>query len=131
MHELSVAQALLDEIEAISRPRRAVEVSSVTIKVGPLAGVEPALLRRAFEVARLTRSVTLRTELILEMGEIVVSCSSCEREGPASPGDLRCQHCASSCTSLRAGDELLLLRIEMDTAAADATELTNQGDGHV
>lgn len=124
MHELSVAQALLDEIEAVSRPRRATNVSTATIKVGPLAGVDPALLRRAFEVARLARSVTFRTELILEAGEIVVSCLSCEREGPASPGDLRCRYCTSSRTSLRAGDELLLLRIEMDTPVADALRTT-------
>lgn len=126
MHELSVAQALLDEIEAVSRPRGGVDVPAVTIKVGPLSGVEPSLLRRAFEVARLARPATARTELTLEISEVVVSCSTCGRAGSASPGDLRCPHCASTRTSLRAGDELLLMRIEFDVpAAAGAAALTS------
>lgn len=125
MHEISIAQALLDQIEAAARPRGAVEVAAATIRVGPLSGVEPSLLRRAFEVARLARPMTARTELTLEIGEVVVSCASCERDGSASPGDLRCQYCASSRTSLRAGDELLLLRVEMDIPAAGAAQMAN------
>jgi len=125
MHELSVAQALLDQIEIVAQARGALDVPAATIRVGPLSGVEPSLLRRAFEVARLARPTTARTELTLEIGEIVVSCASCGRNGSASPGDLRCQHCASVRTSMRTGDELLLLRIEMDIPAAGAAEMAN------
>lgn len=128
MHELSVAQALLNQIEAAAYPRGAVAVHAATIKVGPLAGVEPSLLRRAFEVARLARPLTAHTVLNLETSEIVVSCSSCGSEGAASAAKLRCPHCASSATSLRSGDELLLLRIELDIPASD---LTDEGARHV
>lgn len=84
MHEISIAQALLDQIEAAARPRNAVRVDSATISVGPLSGVEPDLLLRAFEVARRMRPVTADTVLKFQ------ACS---------------------------GDELLLLRVEMDVPA--------------
>ena len=76
MHELSIAQALLDEIEAAARSRQALRVAAATVSVGPLSGVEPELLVRAFEMARRTRLVTLDTELTLETAEVRVACSA-------------------------------------------------------
>lgn len=127
MHELAVAQALLDQIEIAARPHGAVAVHAATIKVGPLSGVEPALLRRAFEVARLVRPTTTETILMLETSEVVVSCSACGREGAASVGKLCCTHCSSPHTSLRSGDELLLMRIEMEMPAVPSAV----GERHV
>lgn len=128
MHELSVAQALLDQIEVATRAHGAVAIHAATIRVGPLSGVEPALLRRAFEVARLANPMTAQTMLNLESSEIVVSCLSCDREGGASIGRLRCPHCSSVNTSVRSGDELLLLRIELDIPAS---RLTVEGERDV
>lgn len=120
MHELSVAQALLDGIEAAARPHGAARVATATIRVGALSGVEPDLLRRAFEVARLARPVTAGTELKIERPEILVACAACGQDGPATAGDLRCRHCGSATTRIRSGDELLLMSVELDVAAADA-----------
>lgn len=131
MHELSVAQALLDQIEAVAQPRGAIRIPSATIRVGPLSGVEPELLSRAFDVARLARAGTANTVLTLQIGEICVSCSTCGREGPAAVNDLSCRYCASVRTRLRAGDELLLLHVELDVPAAGAGPENGIGDGHV
>ena len=48
MHELAVCQALLERVEAMAAARGARAVKRVTVRVGPLSGVEPQLLASAF-----------------------------------------------------------------------------------
>lgn len=114
MHELSVAQALLDQVEAIAGERGAVIIHAVTIQVGPLSGVEPDLLMRAFEVARLAREMTEQATLTIEAVEVRVTCTDCGCEGAAAPGNLVCLRCTSHHTRLLQGEELLLRRVEFD-----------------
>ena len=50
MHELSVCQEIVMQVERIARERQA-RVSSITLRIGPLSGVEPALLQQAYPLA--------------------------------------------------------------------------------
>ena len=52
MHEYSLVQAMFDQIDEVVCARRAVAVRRVRVRIGPLAGVEPALFRTAYEVFR-------------------------------------------------------------------------------
>ena len=113
MHELSVAMALLDRIEAVAAARGAIRVLRATIRVGPLSGVEPALLMRAFEVARLARAATTETLLVTATAEVRVACAKCGCEAAASVNNLACPGCGGRCTRLLQGDELLLLQVEL------------------
>ena len=47
MHELSICQALIGQVEKVARENHAQRVVSIVIAVGPLSGVEPGLLERA------------------------------------------------------------------------------------
>ena len=47
MHELSICQALIAQVEAIAG-QRAAWVRQVRIGVGPLSGIEPQLLESAY-----------------------------------------------------------------------------------
>lgn len=124
MHELSVAQALLDEIEAVARPRGARRVAEARVRIGPLAGVDAELLRRAFNVGRRTRLATADTVLSVEIAGVRVACADCSHESAATAGDLRCRACGSNQTRLRSGDEMLLVSVALDVpefaAATDA-----------
>ena len=51
MHELSICQALLDQVENVARDHGARRVSRVALRIGALSGIEPELLEHAF-VAR-------------------------------------------------------------------------------
>lgn len=114
MHELSVAMALLDEIEAVAEARAATRVHAATIQVGPLSGVEPALLMRAFEVARLTRARTKHTVLAIQEAQVRVACTDCGCESASSVNNLACPACGARRTRLLQGDELLLRQVELD-----------------
>ncbi len=112
MHELSVCQAMLQQVEAIAAQRQAHGVTSITIRIGPLSGVEPELLQHAFPVAR-AGTVAAEARLIVERLPIRVHCEQCDAETDATPNRLLCGACGDWHTRLVSGDELLLASVEL------------------
>ena len=51
MHEMSLAVAVVDQVETVARSRGAVGVSSIELEVGELAGVVADALAFCFELA--------------------------------------------------------------------------------
>ncbi len=113
MHEYSIVSALLDRIEAEARSRGALSVASVRVAIGGQAGLDPDLLRSAFEVAR---AGTPCAAASLELREIpaVWRCRVCGGELPAE-GPRRCPGCDAP-GRLVSGDEIVLERLELEVA---------------
>jgi hydrogenase nickel incorporation protein HypA/HybF len=120
MHELSVCNALLDQVESIAREHLAPRVSRITLGIGPLSGVEADLLRRAFPLAA-AGTVAAEAELVIEQAEIVVRCSECDAQSTVPPNRLLCTRCGDFRTRIVSGDELILRRVELENAVARAT----------
>ncbi|MDH5620634.1 MAG: hydrogenase maturation nickel metallochaperone HypA [Gammaproteobacteria bacterium] len=112
MHELSVCLSLLRQVENIARQHDAATVDQVFLKVGPLSGVEPELLRKAYPLA-VAGTVAEKAELFIEYGEIIVACTECGAESPAKTNRLLCAACGDFRTRLVSGDEMILERIEL------------------
>ena len=117
MHELAVCQALLTEVQRTAAGAAAGPVVRIVLRLGPLSGVEPRLLARAFEFARIG-SVAADAELCIEPTAVQVECTLCHRVSEAAPNRLICGHCGAWHTRLVAGDELLLQRVEFRAAPA-------------
>lgn len=113
MHELSVCQGLIKAVERIARDEHARSVSSLTVRIGVLSGVEPLLLARAFEIAR-AGTVAQGAVLHVESAPLRVACEDCGAQGEASPQRLLCPRCGAWRVRLVAGDELHLSRIEFE-----------------
>jgi hydrogenase nickel incorporation protein HypA/HybF len=111
MHELSVCQALIDQVGQLAREQRATRVLNVHVGVGPLSGVEPSLLEQAYPIAA-AGTVAEQSELRIETRPICVRCSQCKRESEAAVNRLVCAHCGDWRTELLSGDELLLIQVE-------------------
>jgi len=127
MHELSVCQGLLDQVEAIAAQHRAERVCSITVRIGVLSGVEPDLLQQAFSLAR-GDGVAAQASLIIESLPVRVSCRQCGMESDALPNRLLCAHCGDFHTRLISGDELLLASVELDVPSpATAQQPSPQG----
>ena len=118
MHELAVCQALLTEVGRVARDAGAGPVRRVVLRVGPLSGIEPDLLSRAFDVAR--AGVAAGAELCIESTPVRVRCRDCGAEHAVPANRLLCADCGSWRTDLRAGDELILQRVEFAATAAAA-----------
>jgi len=51
MHELSVCQGLVKQLNQIAIEHHTTCIEKIYLQVGPLAGVEPTLLQAAFPIA--------------------------------------------------------------------------------
>jgi hydrogenase nickel incorporation protein HypA/HybF len=119
MHELAICQALLEQVEGIAREHSG-RVSRVCVRVGPLSGVEPQLLERAYFLAR-AGTAAEESELVIESAPVRVRCRSCGAESTASANRLLCAACGNWQTVLAGGDELLLLRVELSKESLAVT----------
>lgn len=122
MHELALCQALIAEVEAVARRHRAGGVTGVRLLVGPLSGVEPALLQSAFPLAVAGTTVE-GAVLSIERSPVRVACECCGAQSEALPNRLLCAACGDWHTRVVSGDELALASVELilpQDAAAEA-----------
>ena len=112
MHELSICQALIEQVETLAREQGGRWVDVIEISIGPLSGVEPRLLRQAFPVAA-AGSVAEAARLEIESLPVRVHCDACGSDSDASVNRLVCRQCGNWQTRLLSGDELLLTRVEI------------------
>lgn len=116
MHELSVCLALMTQVERIAAEHDAERVRKITLRIGPLSGVEPALLGNAFPIAS-AGTTAEGAELLIETGPVTVRCSVCGTASDVSPNRLTCGTCGDYRTRVVSGEELLLLSLELDRSA--------------
>ncbi|MEZ5673008.1 MAG: hydrogenase maturation nickel metallochaperone HypA [Thiotrichaceae bacterium] len=115
MHELSVCQALLAQVEQVAQQHQAIQVERLIVQVGVLSGIEPELLQQAFSIAQATSQLTQQSVLVIESLPIRVYCSHCGTESTATANRLICGNCGNWQTRLVSGDELLLKSVELVT----------------
>ncbi len=117
MHELSVCQALIQQLESISADNGGGRVELVRLRIGPLSGVEAALLRHAFPLAA-AGSVAADAELVIETATVEVRCADCGACSPAAPNRMLCGSCNSYRVRAVSGHEMLLESVELSLPAA-------------
>ena len=111
MHEMAICQALLEQVEGMAQQHSA-RVIKVHLAIGPLSGVEPMLLERAYPVA-CAGTAAEDSELVIETAAVHVRCRRCGAESTASAQRLLCAECGNWQTELIGGDELLLMKVEL------------------
>jgi len=114
VHELSVAQAIVESLgrhEALTGDARVV---AVTVRVGALSGVVPAALRFAWGPAT-EGSFAAGSRLDLEEVPLAAWCPVCraERELPAFPRRA-CPACGAPTSTVLRGRELEILSMEVE-----------------
>lgn len=112
MHELSVCLALVDQVQGIAGQHGATRVERIFLRIGPLSGLEPELLRNAFPFAA-AGSLAEGAELSIEPAPVRVYCSRCGAETEVPPNRLLCGRCGDFATRLVSGDEMLLERLQL------------------
>ncbi len=121
MHELSICMSLMEQLEAIARERDADSIVRVELEVGVLSGVEPDLLENAWPIAS-SGTIAEQAELHIETGDLIIECSNCGARTSAEPNRLLCGECGSNRTHVVSGDELMLLRVEIESPASAKSE---------
>ncbi len=112
MHELSVCNALIEQVEAVARDHNALQVHKIVLRIGPLSGIEVQLLEHAYPFAA-AGTIAENAELIIESLPVKVKCTQCKAESEVEPNRLLCAACGDFRTNLISGDEMLLASLEL------------------
>ncbi|MFI6448205.1 hydrogenase maturation nickel metallochaperone HypA [Kitasatospora sp. NPDC050543] len=120
MHEMSIALAVVGQVEEAARTGGATAVRSVCLQVGELAGVVPDALQFCFELA-CAGTVLEGATLLPETVPGRARCASCADEWAVGmPPQLCCPHCGAAAAELLCGRELQILSVQWDDGQAVA-----------
>ena len=114
MHELSIAQSLVEQIARILEAETADRVTRVDVAIGAFSGVEPDALELAFPVAAEDTPVA-GARLVMTQVPATVRCRACGLTSTPAFPVMVCGHCASTDVELTGGHELLLSSMELAT----------------
>ncbi len=112
MHELAVAQSLLEIVEQELRPYRGARVKRIHLRIGKLSAVVPDALRFAFDVVSQGGAVQGAT-LEIEEVPVVIRCHQCKKDFTLEEPFLTCPQCAGIDVEMMAGRELEISSMEI------------------
>nr|VFK61448.1 MAG: hydrogenase nickel incorporation protein HypA/HybF [Candidatus Kentron sp. TUN]VFK61844.1 MAG: hydrogenase nickel incorporation protein HypA/HybF [Candidatus Kentron sp. TUN]VFK70372.1 MAG: hydrogenase nickel incorporation protein HypA/HybF [Candidatus Kentron sp. TUN] len=113
MHEFSLCQALVRQIESIAKDHNTQAVRRIVLQIGPLSGAEIPLIEQAFP---LVAAGTLAQDALLtiESAPVIVRCRMCGFTNETQPNQLSCAACGDLGTELISGDRMTLMQLEME-----------------
>lgn len=112
MHEMSIAQSLIQIIREEMTRHNVGRLKSVRLQVGQLSAVVPESLSFCFAV--MTEGTALEgTELIMDIVPLVGSCQNCGHRFEVENYVFECPACGGKQVDLLAGRELQLSEMEV------------------
>lgn len=112
MHELSIAQSILDIVRSHVSASDLKDVRSVRVKVGEMSGVVPDSLEFSFSALVADTDLHSAT-LAMELIPFQIRCSTCQRVSKTEFGIVLCPVCGGTETTVVSGTELQVLDIEL------------------
>jgi len=113
MHELSIADAILDSVRSEAEKRPGAHVTKVGVRIGALSGVEPEAL--SFGFSALVQGTALEPlDLVIELVPRRQRCKACDLTFEVPEDVLTCPHCGNGETLMVGGDELDLTYLEVE-----------------
>jgi len=111
MHEMAIAVALVERVEAALRHARATRAIAVHVRVGALCGVVPEALALCFPDAACATlgDVALHVELV----PVELRCRSCGVVALADAAAMICAGCGATDVEVLRGRDLELTRVEV------------------
>jgi len=118
MHELSIAQSILDIAARHIPDGTTCQVTTVRVRVGQLAGVVTNSLEFCFQA--ITRGTRLDgARLAIEEIPVTAACSACSARFRIDDSRFACPACGSTAITITTGRELQLTEIELDDEPTD------------
>jgi len=113
MHELSIANSILEAVRKERERLNGARVTKVGVRIGELAGVDPDALNFGFEV--LVKDTDFETlALAIEFVARRHECSRCGRAFTVVDYKVDCPACGATGTCCIGGDELELAYLEVE-----------------
>jgi len=113
LHEFSIVQSLLSLIEENAKINGAKAVSKVVVKIGKLSGVEPHLLKMAFDTFK-EKTICENATLEMVIQDIVAKCEDCNKEFTIKDNRFICPNCEGFNLKILDGEDMYLMSLELE-----------------
>jgi len=113
MHEMDIAQSILDITLANAAKHQAKQVTKIQLLVGKLTGIEPEALEFCFGVLA-AESIAAQAILEIVLVPLVVLCRDCGRKFTVERYRFLCENCGSANLEMLSGRELRVEHLEVD-----------------
>lgn len=120
MHELAVAESILDIAKNEMGGQNLRSVRSIRVRVGALSDVVPEALRFGFQIS-VRETEMAGAVLDIETVSVKGRCGACERDFEVFDYIFECPFCKSRNIELTQGDELEIAYIEVEDCNIEAT----------
>ncbi len=121
MHELSIANNIISEVETAARENGASSVSTVTLAIGRLCGIVPGALQFGFEIAR-EGTLLDQAELLIEEEPVVVWCPDGNHTVQLLDMVFRCPDHGCQTPEILSGKGMEILRFEIADSVNNSLE---------
>jgi hydrogenase nickel incorporation protein HypA/HybF len=112
VHELAVAQSLLEIVEQEARPYGGARVTRIQLRIGRLSAVVPDALRFAFDA--ITRGGAVEgASLEIEEVPLMIRCHQCDETVMAEDPFMICPRCEGLDVEMVSGRELEIRSMEI------------------
>jgi hydrogenase nickel incorporation protein HypA/HybF len=113
MHEYSIVQDLLNQCEEIARENGASVVLKIDVKIGVMSGVEPHLLKSAFDTFK-QETICENAKLCIQEQSVIIKCKECLAETTLQEYRYLCRECQSNNVEVIDGEDMYLMSLEME-----------------
>ncbi len=114
MHEMSIVQALFDQIEReVDQSGHSGRVLQIHLVIGRLSGVHVDAIRFAYELLS-PDSIASQAQLVIDQPRAVLRCTDCRLEQEIDELTVICPSCGGSHVTIEGGQQLLLQSIELE-----------------
>ncbi len=113
MHEMAIAQGILDIVLEAAAGSEAAAVVRIKLQVGEMTGVEPEALTFCF-AALAAGTVAADAQLDVAVTPLVGRCRDCGREFRVERFRFLCPACGSAGVEIISGRELRVEHLEVD-----------------
>lgn len=117
MHETSIAQNIVDIVNATMENHPGNRVKGINLRIGPMAGVDPGSLEFAFQIVA-KDTVCQDAVLSIETTVIQAECLDCHQSFAPEAFEYACPACQSARLRLVAGNELNIVDLEVEPRCA-------------
>jgi hydrogenase nickel incorporation protein HypA/HybF len=118
MHELAIAESLLEIVVEEARRHDLEKVHVIRLQIGVMANVVPEALTFSFEMVS-QNTIAWGATMEIETTPVVAQCSKCDLRFEVDNQVYLCPHCGQPDLKLVSGRELSLVNIEGETRDDD------------
>jgi hydrogenase nickel incorporation protein HypA/HybF len=127
MHEVSLVRSLLIQAETVCEQHQGTAILGIEVEIGPLSGVEPLLVRDAFDLC--SRGMRCDgTSLTIHEVPLKALCGECGLESELENFHFHCAHCGARTLTITQGEEFRLLNVTIEVEPRRTTDEGSCGE---